>query len=220
MRKIALFILMFFMVNTMFAQNVSIENGIDQIGDGYNPTLRVKIPHIEEKALKKNWISFLKGNNAKVRKSNKGIKGEHTVINGLGQEMLEIYSNISKETDGMLLRVAFVKSGVFVSPTGDATYMKRLETIMYDFALRQAKAGLNAKLENVTDQFKGTKKKQEKLIRFNERMAADNENMKKRIEKNESSIKENKDKIEETKLNIETQKGSLEVLRSKLIELK
>ena len=51
MRNIALLILMLFLANAVRAQNVSIENGIDQIGSGYNPSLRVKIPHTEEKSL-------------------------------------------------------------------------------------------------------------------------------------------------------------------------
>lgn len=220
MRKIALLILMLFLANAVWAQNVSIENGIDQIGSGYNPSLRVKIPHTEEKSLKKSWTSFLKTNGAKVRKSRKEIKGEHTVINGLGSESIEIYAIFSKEAEGMLMKVAFLKAGVFVSPTGDATYMKRLETIMYDFALKQSKDGVNNKLEAVNDQFKKEKKAQQKLIKNNERMAADNENMKKRIESNENQIKENKDKIEQTKQNIENHSQSLELLRSKMNELK
>lgn len=220
MKKTILLILMLFMVQGVFAQNVSIENGIDQIGGGYNPSLRVKIPHTDEKTLKKKWISFLKDNGAKVRKSRKEIKGEHTVINGLGAEALEIFSSMSMETEGMLLKVAFVKAGVFVSPTGDETYMKRLETIMYDFALTQAKEGVNKKLEAVNDQFKKEKKEQQKLIKNNERMAAENESMKKRIEKNEAQTKENVEKVEQTKKNIETHSQSLELLRAKLNELK
>ncbi len=220
MRKAALLILMFFIANAVLAQNVSIENGIDQIASGYNPSLRIKIPHTEEKTLKKSWIKFLKENNAKVRKSRKEIKGEHTVINGLGSESLEVYATFTKEADGMMMKVAFIKAGVFVSPSGDELYMKRIETIMYDFALKQSKDGVNKKLETVNDQFKKEKKSQLKLIRNNERMASDNENMKKRIEKNENQIKENKDKIEQTKQNIENHNQSLELLRSKMNELK
>lgn len=220
MRKAALLLLMFFIANAVLAQNVSIENGIDQIGSGYNPSLRVKIPHTEEKTLKKNWSKFLKDNGAKVRKSKREIKGEHTIINGLGSEALEIYAIFSKEADGMLMKVAFLKAGVFVSPTGDELYMKRIETIMYDFALKQSKEGVNLKLEAVNDQFKKEKKAQQKLIKNNERMAADNENMKKRIESNENQIKENKEKIEQTKQNIENHSQSLELLRSKMNELK
>lgn len=220
MRKAALLLLMFFMANAVMAQNVNIENGIDQIGSGYNPSLRVKIPHTDEKTLKKNWSKFLKENGAKVRMSRKEIKGEHTIINGLGSESLEIFATFSSETDGMMMKVAFLKAGVFVSPTGDEMYMKRIETIMYDFALKQSKDGVNKKLETVNDQFKKEKKAQLKLIRNNERMAADNENMKKRIESNENQIKENKEKIEQTKQNIENHSQSLELLRSKMNELK
>lgn len=220
MRKAALLLFMIFIANVVLAQNVSIENGIDQIGSGYNPSLRVKIPHTEEKILKKNWSKFLKDNGAKVRKSKREIKGEHTVINGLGSEALEIYATFSKETDGMLMKVAFLKAGVFVSPTGDEMYMKRIETIMYDFALKQSKEGVNIKLAAVNDQFKKEKKAQQKLIKNNERMAADNENMKKRIASNEKQILENKDKIEQTKQNIENHSQSLELLRAKMNELK
>jgi hypothetical protein len=52
--------------------------------------------------MEKRWTSFLKDNNAKVRTSKGQIKGENTIIKGLGPETLQIFSRLIEDEDGVL----------------------------------------------------------------------------------------------------------------------
>ncbi len=220
MKKYCLFLACLLGVATAFGQKVSIEHSLDQLGEGYNPTFRVKIPHATEKQIEKKWSGFLKDNDAKVRTSKGQIKGENTVIKGLGSDTLQVFSRIIEDEDGVLLKIAFVKGAAFVSPTADPDYCKRMETILNDFAMNQSKDGLNKKIEVANDQLLDSQKDQKNLIKTNERLAQDNENMKKRISENENTIQENTKKSEDLKIKIEGQQKSLEILRGKFTELK
>ncbi len=220
MKKIFMMLLMLLFSASSPAQKISVDYALDQLGEGYNPTFRVKIPHATEKLIDKKWTGFLKDNNAKVRSSKGQIKGENAVIKGLGPETLQIYSRLIEDEDGMLLKVAVEKAGVFVSPTSEPDYHKRLETILLDFALTHARIGLNEKLEDATELLEDNQKEQKNLVKTNERLANDNESMKKKISENENTIKENTKKSEELLLKIEAQQKSLEILRGKYTELK
>lgn len=220
MKKAGLILWIVLLVTGVNAQKVSIEHALDQLGEGYNPTFRIKIPHATEKVLEKKWSGFLKDNDAKVRSSKGQIKGENAIINGLGPDTLQIFSRLSEDEDGMLLKVAVLKNGVFISPTADPDYCKRLETIFGDFAFNQAKEGLNKKIEDTADLLKDTQKEQSDLVRENEHLASDNESMKKKIAQNENTIDDNSKKSDELKQKIQAQQKSLELLRGKLSELK
>lgn len=220
MKKSYLVIVSLLICTLSFAQKVSIEQSLDQVGEGYNPTFRIKIPHATEKVMEKRWTGFLKDNDAKVRTSKGQIKGENAVIKGIGPEILQIHSRLIEDEDGVLLKVAVVKGAAYVSPTADPEYCKRLESLLYDFAMTQSKEGLNKKIEIAAELLEDSQDDQKNLIKTNERLAQDNENMKKRIAENENTIEENKKKSEDLKVKIQGQEKSLEILRGKFTELK
>lgn len=220
MKKHYLIIIGLLISSLTFAQKVSIEQSLDQLGEGYNPTFRIKIPHATEKVMEKRWTGFLKDNNAKVRTSKGQIKGENAIIKGLGPETLQIFSRLIEDEDGVLLKVAVIKGAAFVSPTADPDYSKRLESLLYDFAMNQSKDGLNKKIEIAAELLEDSQDDQKDLIKTNERLAQENESMKKRIAENEKTIEENIKKSEDLKVKIQGQEKSLEILRGKFTELK
>lgn len=220
MKKFYLIVISLFLSAFAIGQKISIEHSLDQLGEGYNPTFRIKIPHATEKVVEKKWTSFLKDNGARVRTSKGQIKGENAIIKGIGPDTLQVFSRLIEDEDGMLLKVAFIKGSSFVSPTADPEYCRRLEDILKDFALLHAKDGLNKKVEIASELLEDSQKEQRNLIKATERLAQDNEDMKKKIAENEQTIEDNKKKTEDLKVKIEGQEKSIELLRSKFTELK
>jgi len=203
-----------------YSQKVKIEHALEQLGEGYNSAFRVSIPHASMKMVEKKWNSFIKNNNGKVKSSKGGIRGENVIIHGIGPDTIQIYSRLLEDADGILLKAAFQKGGVFVSPESESTYNHRLEQLLMDFALELSKEGLNNKLEVAAELLKDAQKEQTNLEKTNERLATDNESMKKQITVNEETIEENKGKIEELKQKVKGQQQGLELLRGKFSELK
>jgi regulator of replication initiation timing len=203
-----------------FGQKVSIEYAIDQVGDGYNSTCRVKIPHASEKILDRRWTNFLKDNKGKVRTSKGQTRGENVRINGLGHDSLQFYSRYMEDADGMLLKVAVMRGGAFLSFKDNNSFNRQLENILLDFALTVSKEGLDRKVEEAEAMLASSKKEQNGLVKTNERLSLENENMKKRISENEATISSNAAKSEELTLKIQTQQGVVEQLRAKFSELK
>lgn len=203
-----------------FGQRVKIEHALEQLGEGYNSAFRISIPHASMKEVEKKWNGFIKSNDGKARSSKGVIKGENMIINGISPDTIQLFSKILEDADGIMLKVAFLKKGSYVSPESDASYNSRLEQILTDFAFELSRSGLNEKLEIATKLLKDTQEEQADLEKTNEQLSQDNERMKKQITENESSIEENKSKIEDLKLKVKGQQGSLDVLRGKFGELK
>ena len=220
LKKICFILALLFVGQYASAQRVKIEHALEQLGDGYNSAFRISIPHATMKSVEKKWNSFIKSNDGKVRSSKGIIKGENLIINGISPDTIMLFSKLLEDADGIMLKVAFRKKGVFVSPESDASYNSRLEQILMDFAFELSREGLNEKLEVATKLLKDSQEEQADLEKSNERLASDNESMKKQISENEATIEENKSKIEELKQKVKGQQGSLDILRGKFGELK
>lgn len=218
MRRILPFILLFFFGQFAVAQKVKVENAIDNLGDGYNSSYRVSVPHASEKLLTKRWTSFLDDNKAKVKTSKKVIVGHHTIIKGLGPDTMEVYSTITGEEHNLLLTVAFQRSKGFIT-TNDAGLDKQVQSLLRDFALRVSKEGVEERVEEASDLLKSMVKEQSSLTNSNKRMASENERMKKTIETNESNIQKNTTRLEELKTSITSQQGALDNTKALTKEL-
>ena len=220
LKKISLLVALLIVSHLTFGQRVKIEHALEQLGEGYNSAFRISIPHASMKDVEKKWNGFIKSNDGKSRSSKGVIKGENMIINGISPDTIQLFSKLQEDAYGVMLKAAFLKNGVYVSPESDAAYNNRLEQLLTDFAFELSRSGLTEKLELATKLLKETQEEQADLEKTNERLAEDNERMKKQISDNESTIEDKKSKVEDLKQKVKGQQGSLEILRGKFGELK
>lgn len=220
MKRIALLFLMLLAGFTLKAQTVTIETGIEELGDGFNQAFRISIPHIAPDNLEKSWRSFIKKNDGKVKSSKKGIRGENVIIRGLGNDTLQFYSKIIADKDGSMLKVAVETNETMVTHAGNPQLHGGLERVFRDFALNNSKQGLESKINITVGLIATTNRNRTKLEAENKRLEADNERMKKAIADNETRLEDNKKKIENLMKQSAEQNESLNQLRTKTGELK
>lgn len=203
-----------------YGQKVKVEHALEQLGEGYNTAFRVSMPHTTLRKAEKKWSAFIKTNKGRIKTSRGEIRGENVVINGVSPDTIFIFSRLVEDADGVVLKAAFRKGTVYISPEHETACNQRLEQLLLDFALEASKEGLNEKLVLATRLLKDTQKEQVNLEKTNERLTAENESMKKRIAGNEQVIKDNTGKTEALRQKVKVQQQSLELLRGKFSELK
>lgn len=219
-KKSYFMVLLLVLSTAAYGQQVKVEHALEQLGEGYNSAFRVSMPHTSLRKAEKKWSAFIKTNKGRVKTSRGVIRGENVVINGVSPDTIFIFSRLVEDADGVVLKAAFRKGTVYISPEHETACNQRLEQLLLDFALEASKEGLSEKLELATRLLKDTQKEQVNLEKTNERLAAENENMKKRIAGNEQQIKDNTGKTESLRQQVKVQQQSLELLRVKLSELK
>lgn len=219
MKNVFLFIVAFLFAAPSFSQEVSVEGAIDQLGQGYNSSYRVSIPHASVETVEKKWSGFIREHSGKSKSSKGKIKGENLIIKGLGPDTLQVYAQVDESKDGVLLKVAVQRGDDFISRDKDSGYSKKLESILEDFAINQSKTGLNVKIEAAAGLLLMSQKQQTNLEKTNENLGKEIESMKKKIADNEAKIAENVNASEALKLKIEEQQKGLDELKSKLTEL-
>jgi regulator of replication initiation timing len=220
MKKIALLLLLSIAGFASRAQTVSIETGIEELGEGFNQAFRISVPHIAPDDLEKSWRSFIKKNGGKVKTSKKGIRGENVIIHGLGHDTLQFFSRIIEDKDGSMLKVAVETNETIVTSASNPQLHSGLERVFRDFALNNSKQGLESKINIAVGLITLTNRNRTKLESENKRLEAENERMKKAISDNEAKLEDNKKKIENLIKQGEEQGESLKQLRSKTGELK
>ncbi len=219
MKKILLAFI--FLLNTGFlsAQKVTIQNNIENIGDGYNMAFKVTIPYTTEKSVTKKWSGFLKDNHAKVKSSKGNIRGENTVINGLGADTMQVYSRVAETGNDIQLVAGFQRNGLYINPTDNPVDNELLTKLLYDLALTLSHEGIEERALEADKVFKDKTKEQSNLIRENEKLSSSNEKMKKNISQNEDEIEKNIRRLDDLKKEIADQQNAIEGIKNKKTEL-
>ena len=201
------------------AQKITVTTSTEELGNGYNTSYTVFIPHTTERAVEKKWIDFLKDGDAKIKSSKHGINGQNAVIRSISSDTLQIYSKITENADGISLSAAFSKNGTFIAPATFDAESRMIERMLHGLALPLAKDGLNSKIKVSTRLMEGKISDNEALEKRNARLVADNEKMKTQISENDREIRDNENKISALKAEMENQKNNLESIKSKARDL-
>ncbi|CAN5522533.1 hypothetical protein BH11BAC2_BH11BAC2_03970 [soil metagenome] len=220
MKKICFSFLLLLYCGYGSAQNVSVDQAVEHIGEGYNMAYRVFVPHTNAKMLQNSWVKFLKDNKSKVKTSKAGINGKYTVIPALGQDTISVFSRINQQPEGIQLVVGFLRNGVFISAETaprDATF---IEQILHDFAQKAAQDGLDAKSFSTQEEIKVAKKEQSSLAKNTAFLLKENEKMRAQIIVNDNAVIKNNARTELLKSLIETKNTSIDSLKAKSTELR
>jgi len=218
--KNLLVVLMMFCSLHSFGQKVNIEEGLEALGSGYNKSYKVFIPDADLKLTTKKWNDFLKKNKAKVKTLKSGlINGKNAVINGLGQDSIQVYSKITESVDGVTLSAAFDRKGTFLSPSSNLNDAKLIQQLLKDLATEVRKEALMEKIK-VAEKFLSTKTKDQKTLEDqNSYLIGSNEKMKMQIAENELKINDNSSVIEKLKGEVVEQGNNLQTIKDKLKDL-
>lgn len=195
------------------AQRVTVQKQSDTFNGNMVQALTVYFDTLEYKDLSKQWTSFLKDHEAKVRSNKEAVDGDNAKFLSLSNDTVDVYSKIIKGDDNQLLVVAFQTKDGFLSENNQPVNFQAAEKIVKDFAVSVKKNQLAEKIKKAQGVLDDYTKEVNSLIKKNESMSGDNEKMKKQIADNEKQIKENESKLETGKVNVGVQTKTVESLR-------
>ena len=202
------------------AQTVSVEPSIERIGKGYNAAYRIEIPYADPAFVEKEWRSFLKEHNAKVKGSKGEVNGEEVVIAALGSDPMRFLSDVGASSSGTLVRVAVERNQSFVSKATHPETASQLQGLFRRWSLDVAVASMNRQIESAKELIEKQTREVESLGRSTIRLEQSNESLRKQVEANEKMIEENKVNVNGLTNGLEEQNKLLLELEKKKSELK
>jgi len=215
MKKNILTIILIAVSVIAFGQKTKVKESVIKIGDGKNNALIVNINGANEDEVIKAWKDKMKSTGAKVS-GKKSMFADDATILSISSNTMDIYSEISDKGEYVELAVGFDLGGAYLNSKEHSSGYKAAEKMLYDFAVGQAKAAIEAEIKAQEGLIKDTEKDKEKLEKENEKLASDIEDYKKRIEDAEKNIEDNKTEIENKAKELETQNEGLKNLEKKL----
>ena len=201
-----------------FAQKITIENAIDNIGGGYNSSYRVFVPHADMKLLEKRWTKFLRDNNAKVKTPKNEINGQNAIINGIGPDTLQIFSHLQEAIGGVQLVAAIQRKGNFIKPD-NSPEAKSLERLLHDFAKTVSQEAIEKKTEIASDELETKQKEKNSLEKSSKRLNESNTEMQKTMVENQNTIDANTKRLLQLKDEIDNANKAVETIKAKTKEL-
>lgn len=198
-----------------FGQKTKVKESVIKIGDGKNNALIVNINGANVDDVIDAWKDKMKSTGAKVS-GKKSMFADNATVLSISPNTIDIYSEISDKGEYVELAVGFDLGGAYLNSKEHASGYKAAEKMLYDFAVSQAKAAIEAEIKAQEKLIKDKERDKEKLEKENEKLARDIEDYKKRIENAEKNIEDNKNKIENVTKELETQNEILKSLEKKL----
>ena len=206
------------MCGNTFSQKISIKQRNETIGKGNNVAIVATIFEADVTNIAKEWKSLMKDHDAKVTMGGE-IFADNAKIKGF-DNTCDVYARIKNVSEGEKeLMVAVDMGGTYLSGN-NPDQIKRIENLMYDFALKITKEAIASMLKDAEKKYKKMIKEQETLSGEKEQMQKDIENYKLRISQTESGIAENGKMQEAKKLEIEKQIKTVEEIKEKLKSVK
>lgn len=181
-----------------FSQSVIVDEGLEKLGGGYNTAIRIYLPYVADDLLADAWVDFLKENKAKVKKSKEEINAKNVVINGLGADILIVYSTITPVDSGLQLAAVFMRENIAISTKSHPKEASWLIKFFKDWGKNISNQSLLNKIEEEEKVLKDKGKDKKSLENNTDYLEQSNANMKKQIGENEKRIDDNKIKIKNT----------------------
>lgn len=218
MKKILTLAIIFLLSGNFYAQKISVKQRNETIGNGNNPALVATIFEADVSTIEKEWKSLMKSHDAKMT-----MGGEILADNARFKEFentCDVYCRIKNVSDTEKeLMVAVDMGGAFLSGKHPAQ-QKKIENMMYDFAVRLTKDAIAVQVKEAEKIQKRMIKDQENLEDDKKQMLKDIENYKTKIADRENSIIENTKFQETKKAEIASQNKLVETIKGKLNSVK
>lgn len=211
--------LFFFFSQNIFSQTIFIRERSETIGSGIHSALVVTIYEANTSDIEKAWKSCMKSYGAKVTMGGE-IFADNAKIKGF-DNACDVYARIKTINDKEKeLIVAMDLDGTYLSSGSHPNQYKKMENILYDFALETTKDAISDQLKDAEKAYKKLMKEQNNLVNEKVQLLKDIENYKNKIVQAEKDTLENAKMQETKKSEIERQRKSVEGVKGKFNSVK
>lgn len=209
----------------VFSQKIKVSQSSENIGSGRNNALTVMIYEVDDSDVRKEWKSLMKSYNAKVS-SGKEVFADDVNIPSISGNTIDVYAKAAEVGNNTVkLIVGFDLGGAYLS--SQKSGYKSAENMLYDFAVKMTKKGIEKQLEGEKKEQSKLEKNLEKLKKANDRLHQDIGKYKKQIEQAEKNIEQaekdivtNEKDQEKGGKDIEEQKKEVQKVADKLKDVK
>jgi len=175
-----------------FAQKIKVNGTNANLGGGSHSAFVVTIYGVKASEVKKEWKSLIKGYAPEKLSVKKEVFADNVKISSISDNTIDVYASAKDGKDNsVIFAVGFDLGGAWLSSNNTA------EKMVYDFAVKMTKQGVEAELKN---EEKELGKKEKNLVKLKK----DNDNLHKAIAKYENEIETAKNNIVQAKKDIET----------------
>ncbi|HHZ64881.1 MAG TPA: hypothetical protein EYN38_06225 [Flavobacteriales bacterium] len=205
-----------------YSQKTKVSVSNESIGGGNNSALSVVVIHPDASEVQKEWKSHIKSYKSDGIKSGKEVFADNCKITSISDNTIDIYARVEKIKDNTVkLIIGFNLGGAYLNVS--APGYQAAEKIVYDFAIKITKAGIEDEMKEEEKDLKKKEKALEKLEKDNEKLHTSIEASKKAIEDAKKAIEQAKKDIETnlkdqegSKKEIEVQKKTVQLVSDKL----
>lgn len=216
MKKSHLLFAALFLIGNVFAQKTKVEEGSENIGGGSNKALSVVIYGSNDNDIEKAWKSYIKDFNPDKVSTKDGVFADNAKIKAISDNAVDVYAKTDAKKDGeVLFIVAFDLGGAFLNSSQHASQIKDAKKMLYDFAIKMTKEGMDEQIKAQAKVLEKLDDKQKDLVKDQEDLKKEIENNKAKIKKAEDDITKNKSDQEAKLKEIESQKKVIEELKKK-----
>lgn len=203
----------------VFSQKISIKERNESIGSGSHSAIVATIYEADASDIEKAWKSLMKDYDAKVTMGGE-IFADNAKIKGF-DNTCDVYARVKTTSDKEReIIVAVDLGGTYLSSGSHSVQFKKIENIVYDFAVKITKEAFSDRVKEAEKAYKRLVKDQQNLVGEKEQLLKDIENYKNKITQAEQEIQNNEKLQEEKKSEIEKQGKAVEEVKDKLNSVK
>ena len=173
-----------FILKSVVAQKVVIEETKDNFAQGNVNVYKVSIPYTPLKQIENEWKKNLKEKEAKVSENENIVFADNTAIKEFGTNTCDIYTRYQEKKDvGVVMTVAYDMGGKYLSCENDTQRCRIAKAQLKQFALGLAMASINDILKEENKKNEKLKAQQKELVEKNTDLKASVEAYKTKIAK-------------------------------------
>ncbi len=217
MKKIVslLFVIVLFS-NILNAQNLKVEEVVENMSKGAQKGMAIEIPEISEDFLLKefkDWVDKFKGK-TKLDKKNNEVFSDDAFIKEVSANTFDIYAKVINKGKSQRLVMFIDLGGAFLNTQMHADKYKIMEGHLLEFGKSVIKNDLKSRLEEAESVLKKLEKEKKDLEQDQSKSLKNIEDAKNTIKKEEENIEANKKKQAEKDKQIGEQTKIVESLKN------
>lgn len=165
---------------------------IEYMSQGQRPGLKVIIQTGNAAIIEKDWKGYLKTFKGKTKKGKEEYFTDNAAISLLSNNPIDIYSRIEETANGISIKAFFDLGGAYLSSKSNPEKYPIGETIIRDFAVKQAMKGLSSRLDQEEGKLGNLAEARKAIETEQQSLELDIERMKEAIRQNEQTLEKNR----------------------------
>ncbi len=213
---VSLFFVIILFSNFLNAQNLKVEEVVENMSKGAQKGMAIEIPEISEDFLLKefkDWVDKFKGK-TKMDKKNSEIFSDDAFIKEVSANTFDIYGKVFNKGKSQKLVMFIDLGGAFLNTQMHADKYKIMEGHLLEFGKSVIKNDLKNRLDEAEDVLKKLEKEKKDLEQDQSKSLKNIEEAKNTIKKEEENIEANKKKQAEKDKQIGEQAKVVEGLKN------